>query len=86
MENCVEELLSADAYLNAKEGGEPPYGRCLQCDKETFIYAEERCIACEEELEYTNCLRCEEHLSLDDQSLDGLCSYCHYALDKLMGE
>lgn len=86
VENCVEELLSANAYLNAKEGGEPLYGRCLQCGKETFIYAEERCIACEEELEYTNCSRCEEPLSLEEQPLGGLCSYCRHAYDKLMTE
>lgn len=86
VENCIEELLSADAYLNAKEGGEPPYGRCLQCGKETFIYAEECCVACEGELEYTNCSRCEIPLSLDDQSLGGLCSHCHYAFRKLMAE
>jgi hypothetical protein len=86
VEDCVDELLSVDAYTSVKDGGDPPYGTCLQCDKDTFILAEACCVACEGELEYTECSMCEEPLSLDDQSLDGMCSYCKYKFDKMMAE
>ncbi len=29
---------------------------------------------------------CEEPLSLDEQFLDGMCSYCKYKFDKMMAE
>ena len=86
LEGCVEELLSADAYRSAKDGGDPPYGTCPQCGKDTFILAEACCVACEGELEYTKCSMCEDPLSLDEQYLDGMCSYCKYKFDKLMAE
>ena len=86
VEDCVDELLSADAYHRIKDGGAPPYGRCPQCGKNTFVHAEACCVACEGELEYTECSMCEEPLSLDEQSLDGMCSYCRHKFDKLMAE
>ena len=86
VEDCIDELLSGDAYTSVKEGEDRPYGTCPQCDKDTFILAEACCVACEGELEYTECSMCEEPLSLDDQSLDGMCSYCRYKFDKMMAE
>lgn len=86
VEDCVDELLSADAHYSVKDGGEPPYGMCLQCGKDTFVRSEACCVACEGELEYTECSMCEEPLSLDDQLLDGMCSYCKYRFDKIMDE
>jgi hypothetical protein len=86
VEACVDELLSVDAHRNIKDGGESPYGTCPQCGKETFVHAEECCVACEGSLDYTNCSACDEPLSLDEQDLDGMCSYCKYKFDKLMRE
>ena len=86
VEDCVNELLSGDAHTSIKDGGDSPYGACPHCDKDTFILAEACCVACEGGLEYTECSRCEEPLSLDDQSLDGMCSYCKYTFDKMMAE
>lgn len=86
VENCVDELLASDAYHSVKNGGDPPYGTCLQCGKDSFVYAEACCVACEEGLEYTECSMCGESLSLDDQILDGMCSYCKYKFDKVMAE
>lgn len=86
VENCVDELLSGDAHESMKDGGESPYGTCPQCDKDTYVLAEACCVACEEELEYTECSACEEPLSLDEQHLDGMCSYCRYKYDKVMAE
>lgn len=86
VEHCVDELLSADAYMSIKDGGESPYGTCRQCDKETYVLDEGCCVACEGGLEYTQCSACEEPLSLDEQDLDGMCSYCRYKYDKVMAE
>lgn len=86
VENCIDELLSAEAYKNIKDGGDPPYGTCQQCSKATFVHAEACCVACEGELEYTECSMCAEPLSLDDQVLEGMCSYCNYRFDKMMAE
>lgn len=86
VEECVDELLSADAYRRVKDGGEPPFGTCPQCAKETFVHEEGCCVACESGLDYTNCSVCSASLSLDEQDNDGMCSYCKYTHDKLMRE
>lgn len=86
LEECVDELLSVDAYTMVKDGGDSPYGTCPHCARNTFIVAEGCCVACEEELEYTECYRCSDSLSVEDQHLDGLCSYCKYQFDKVMAE
>lgn len=84
MEAAVEELLSGEAYLAAKDGQEPPYTKCSDCDQETFILGEGVCISCEAELYYKNCLRCCDSLSVDDQEFDGMCGYCKHMADKVM--
>jgi hypothetical protein len=86
IEQCVEEFLGVDAYIAAKEGDEPPYGQCPHCDKLTFIVAENVCLVCEETLDYKQCGRCAETLSLDEQELEGFCSYCRNVMDKVWAE
>ncbi len=86
LEECVDELLSVDAYISIKDGGESPYETCPYCDKETFVFAEGCCVACQGELEYTECGRCGESLSIDEQSFNGLCGYCKHQLDRVMAE
>jgi hypothetical protein len=86
IEACIEECLGTEAHIAVKDGGEPPFDQCPQCHKHTFVYVEGVCLACEESLEYTECRMCEEPLSLDDQPLDGLCSYCHYKMEKIRAE
>ncbi len=86
-DEIAEELIAAslgnEYYWSVKDGGEPPYGRCPSCERDTFVYAEKSCVCCEEGLEYEVCYRCSASLSLEDQHLDGLCSYCHYVWDKM---
>ena len=86
VEKCIENLYGGQAYIAAKEGEEPPYGNCLECGKEAFILHENRCIACEAEMEYTCCSSCEQTLTLDEQINEGMCSYCNYQYEKLMRE
>lgn len=86
LEGCIKDLLGESAYANIKGGGESPFGTCSHCSKETFVHSEGVCLACEEEMEYTECNRCSATLSLDDQDNDGLCSYCKYVQEKMMSE
>ncbi len=84
VEECITGSLAGAAHVAIKDGGESPYGQCPQCAKETFIFDEGCCVACQEELEYTVCGMCEATLGLEDQFNDGLCGYCHYAQEKMM--
>lgn len=86
VEECIDELLSGEAYLSIKDGGDSPYGTCPSCAQNTFIYEEECCVACGSGLEYSNCSACEVSLTLEDQDNDGMCSYCNYKFQKLMRE
>jgi len=84
LERAVDNMLGIDAHIAIKDGGESPYDLCHSCSRETYIVAEELCICCESELNYTECLRCTERLSNEEQALDGLCGYCSHVRDKYM--
>lgn len=86
LEQCVDNLLAHEALKNLIDGGSPPYGECPDCNKNTFIYEEGCCVACDYEIEHTNCKYCEEPLNLDEQHTGGICSYCQYKWDKTMNE
>lgn len=86
IESCIEEDLGVEAYRVAKDGGEPPFGRCPECNRETFVIVEGLCLACEQALQYETCQWCETPLSLGDQMLEGLCSYCAYRREKIREE
>lgn len=73
-------------YMSVKDGGEPITQQCPECGDEAFLTSEAECAACFYEMEYSSCQWCEESLSLDEQYLDGVCSYCQYKHDKLMEE
>lgn len=86
IEECISSLFAADAYIAMTDGGELPYGQCPHCWKEAYIFEENCCVACEDELEFTECIRCETSLGLEDQFNDGLCGYCHYVYEKSMDD
>ena len=86
MESCVSEYLWAEAYIAMTDGGEPPYGTCPNCEKETFIVAEGICYACESTLDYSACSACGTQLPLDEQHFDGFCGYCNYSMEKIRDE
>ncbi|WP_442497347.1 hypothetical protein [Methylobacter sp. sgz302048] len=86
VEKCIEESLYGDAYIAATQGGEPPYDYCLECNQNTFVISESCCVACDYQMEYTHCEMCGEDLTLDEQCLDGTCSYCQYHWEKIMAE
>ncbi len=85
-EKCVEELLYTDSYIAATEGGIPPYDSCPECGKNTFIFEEGCCVACDYKPEHEGCARCSNHIGLDEQDLNGLCSYCANLAEKIRRE
>ena len=85
-EQCIDDSLSGEAYVAIKDGGESPYDTCPECNKNTFIHSENCCVACEYQMEYTQCKMCEEPLSLEEQYNEGKCSYCQYKWEKVMEE
>ncbi|WP_323813584.1 hypothetical protein [Cellvibrio sp. NN19] len=86
LEQCIEDSLAWQAARNVKDGGDPIYGSCRGCGKSTFIIEEGCCVACEYEMEYTNCEMCDAPLGIDDQYNEGKCGYCQYRWEKLMEE
>jgi len=86
VEQCINDSLAGEAIIAGMEGGESPYDTCPECDKGTFIYSENCCVACDYEMQYTNCYRCEASLGMDDQYNEGLCSYCQHLWEKMEKE
>jgi hypothetical protein len=86
VERCIDENLSGEAHISIKDGGESPYAECPECDRWTFIFSEDCCVACGYEMEYQNCEICEEPLTLEEQWNDGTCSYCQHKWAKIMEE
>lgn len=81
--SSITDALYGNSHYNiAQGGGEPETGICPECGNGSFSFDEGLCLACHYELEYITCIYCEEELSLDEQELDGLCSYCSYKKDK----
>jgi hypothetical protein len=85
-EKCLSDSLAAEIYVAVKDGGEIPLEQCPGCDNYTFMCSEEQCALCDYEQEYFTCDLCGTILSLDEQWLEGFCSGCHYASEKLMAE
>jgi len=81
----VEGMWGAN-YISVKDGGDAETETCPECSEGTFLVKEGQCAACFYELEYVACLHCEQGLSVAEQDLDGLCSYCRYRYDKIMAE
>jgi hypothetical protein len=86
VEQCIDDSLSGIAYMEFKDGGQSPYDTCPECEKNTFIHSEGCCVACDYKMEYKECERCGETLSLDEQYNEGKCSYCEYQWNKMMAE
>ena len=85
-EKCIEELLYADLYLAATEGGMPPLDDCPECGKNTFVFEESCCVVCDYKPKYEKCARCYNHIGLEEQDLNGFCSYCANLAEKIRRE
>ncbi|UVN46256.1 hypothetical protein [Pseudomonas mosselii] len=79
----IQLLEHAHSY-DPRDGSEATLERCHQCDRETFVLEDQRCLWCAAELEYIQCEVCEEPLGQDDQWNGGMCSYHAYAHERFM--
>jgi hypothetical protein len=77
-EQCLSDSLVSNTYRAAKNGDEAPLDQCPGCDRNTFMLSEGLCALCDYEHEYSECDRCGTVLSLDEQWLEGCCSYCNH--------
>lgn len=89
IEQAIDDLYGADAYIRAKESGEDgPVHQCPSCERNTLVEDEERCASCGEGTDYdSDCARCGSGISLSEYlggADEGLCPYCAYMTDKAM--
>lgn len=86
IEAAIEEHLAWDAHVAAKDGDDPPLEKCPECDRETYVLSEGRCLnpGCNFSLDGYECAVCSEALTLDDYRYgDGhLCSYHAHVMSK----
>lgn len=67
VEASIDDYLGGEAYIAAKEGGEPPYETCPDCGLTTYLIEADFCAACLYEREYKECLRCGSGISINEQ-------------------
>lgn len=86
IEAAIGEHLAWDAHEAAKEGDNPPFETCPECDRDTYVPSEGRCLnpGCDFSLDGYECAVCSKGLTLDDYRYgDGhLCSYHAYVMSK----
>jgi hypothetical protein len=75
IEQCVHDALGAEAYIAASQGGEYPYHTCPECNKDTYIYDEDCCVACGYGQVEKWCAVCHSPLSVDEAYNGDLCFY-----------
>jgi hypothetical protein len=76
--------LNDEFDYDPRDGGEPSVETCDECEHDTFVIHEQKCLWCETELDYKECNFCGESLGQDDQENGGLCGYHHYLHEKVM--
>jgi|LSQX01.2.fsa_nt_gb hypothetical protein len=84
LERAIRIATGFEDYRSVKHGGETVFGVCPSCGHRTFCNGESICYTCEYEIEYEKCVQCGCSLSLDEQDLNGFCSYCNHINEKMM--
>ena len=79
---ALDESFSADMYIAASQGGNPPLDYCEECSTVTYIVDDEICVICGSGHKYLKCYRCSQGLTGEDQQHGGLCSYCNHLASK----
>lgn len=84
VEAALEEILRVDSHIAAKNGVGPVVDTCPECNKETYVFAEDRCLNpyCGYTLPEEKCSICGVELTLDDYDNGDMCSYHAYAMSK----
>ncbi|MEQ9848665.1 acetone carboxylase subunit gamma [Pectobacterium brasiliense] len=71
-------------YHDPRDGSEPIYETCQQCNHDTFLIFEQKCAWCDATLEHNECKVCGEPLTQDEQYNGGLCSADQHISEKRM--
>jgi len=80
IEEVLSQILFAEAYIAATDGGEPPTMHCIDCGLDSFVVEEGRCAACGYAYPRQICGSCgEEVVGEDIVRTDGLCVGCFLA-------
>lgn len=86
IEAALKESLWAEGHIAAMDGGDPVLDECPECFKETYVFAEAKCLnpGCGFSLDGYECAVCSQGLTLDDYRYgDGnLCSYHAHVMSK----
>lgn len=84
LETALGEEMDWDCHRAIKDGDDPPLEHCPECDRDSYLRYEDRCVLCEFSLHGAECVRCYARISLEEyQTGSGsLCSYCQHLLDK----
>jgi hypothetical protein len=75
--HVLDEVYGADAYIAAKDGGDPPVEDCPECGLESYVVERGACALCEFSVpKGADCAICGEPLTAHDYAENGgLCGY-----------
>ena len=83
IEHAIGEHLFTDAYIAMTDGGDPPVTTCPECDHDTFVLHEGKCVYCEFDTGGAECAVCGEPISVEDYAYSSdLCSYHAWVASK----
>ncbi|NJO07956.1 MAG: hypothetical protein HC876_21905 [Chloroflexaceae bacterium] len=80
VETAIRPSYRYDIILHYKDGDIMPIEQCPACYRNTFIVSEDCCVICGYVHGNPTCLRCNNTISVDEQSVSGYCSYCNHKL------
>lgn len=83
--DVLNDYYAGDAYLAAKDGGDPPVINCPSCYNATYVYHENICAACGYTANH-KCGRCGGNIPAEEISDENFCGYCSYMIAKVMDE
>lgn len=83
VEGALANVLFADLYMAATDGGDPPIWTCLGCGAEAVVIEEGFCAVCGEGMPEDTCAVCHKTLNRDEmENSRSLCGYHMHTLEK----
>jgi hypothetical protein len=79
---AIGSAFAAEAYMAAKDGGEPPLADCHECGEGTFHLDTGTCLLCRATLSHFECVVCGAGLGTEEQKYNGLCGYHQWQSEK----
>ncbi|UIJ38690.1 hypothetical protein LWC08_03735 [Desulfobaculum bizertense] len=77
LEETVSQYFEPENYISVRYGGDSLTGICPECQLETYIFEDDICLSCGYKRLYTECARCHDGISIEEQDFGGLCGYCY---------